>query len=454
MQKIVSLFSVILLICGLSAQITITQNAMPVAGDTLRYSTASPAEIGKTWMKKGGSQSWDFSKLTSNGSALYSYLSANKTPYAFYFFGQIGQKTADSLGAGPFLFKDIYSFYTKSSTVFKTEGLGYQYSGFPLASKYTDDDEIYSFPLEYNDSDVSTFRFVFSIPGQTSISFIQAGKRTNVVDAWGSIKTPYKTYTDVLRVKTIVDEVDTIVSPLGKTPIPRKQVSYKFLATTERIPVLEVVGTENASGVFTPTVINYRDKYQSTGGGNTDFLTANFAVDKTKGEVGIDTFYFDNLTVPFSNAYEWEITPSTGVTYVNNTDNTSQTPSVVFNTAGTYSVKLTASAGPFSDDTTMNDLIFVGWSVGLNSPSENNSFVAYPSPVENRLYFRSNLQTLLPMDYPDVVAVYDVLGKKVDVKAERDLKGNVLYYAVDKLGPGIYWAKFGDLYSVRFVKSE
>jgi PKD repeat protein len=217
--------------------------------------------------------------------------------------------------------------------------------------------------------------------------------------------------------------------------------------------VLEVVGTENASGVFTPTVINYRDKYQSSGG-NTDFLTANFAVNKTKGEVGKDTFYFDNLTVPFSTSYQWEITPSTGVTYVNNTDNSSQTPSVVFNNAGTYSVKLTASAGPFSDDTTMNDLIFVGWSVGLNSPSENNSFVAYPSPVENRLYFRSNLQTLVPMDYPDVVAVYDVLGKKVDVKAERDLKGNVLYYAVDKLGPGIYWAKFGDLYSVRFVKSE
>ena len=452
MQKIVSLFTVFLLVCGLSAQITITQNAMPVAGDTLRYSTASPADIGKGWMKKGGNQSWDFSTLKSNGSELYEYLSANKTPYAFYFFGQIGQKTLDSIGAGPFLFKDIYSFYTKSTTVFKAEGLGYQYSGFPLASKYTDDDEIYSFPLEYNDSDVSTFRFVFSIPGQTAFSFIQGGKRTNVVDAWGSIKTPYKTYSDVLRVKTIVDEVDTFVSPFGKTPIPRKQVLYKFLATTERIPVLEVLGTENASGVFTPTVINYRDKYQSTGG-NTDFLTANFAVDKTKGEVGKDTFYFDNLTVPFSTSYQWEITPSAGVTYVNNTDNSSQTPSLVFNNAGTYSVKLTASAGPFSDDTTMNDLIFVGWGLGLNSKRENTTFLAYPSPVENKLYFRSTLQTLLPLEYPELLAVYDVLGKKVMVKAEKDLQGNVLYYSVEKLGPGVYWTQFGDLFSVRFLKN-
>ena len=138
----------IIVICSISfgflnAQITITSSSMPSSGDTLRYSSASPLTIGTTWMTPGGSQSWDFSSLTSIGQGLYEYKSANKTPYAFYFIGQIGQKTADSLGGGPFVFKNIYSFYTKSSSVFKTEGLGYSYSGIPLASKYTDDDEIY-----------------------------------------------------------------------------------------------------------------------------------------------------------------------------------------------------------------------------------------------------------------------------------------------------------------------
>ena len=273
MRKLVRAIIVIGSTCfgSLNAQITITSSSMPSSGDTLRYSSASPLTIGTTWMARGGSQSWDFSSLTSIGQGLYEYKSANKTPYAFYFIGQIGQKTADSLGGGPFVFKNIYSFYTKSSSVFKTEGLGYSYSGIPLASKYTDDDEIYQFPLEYNDSDVSTFRFVFSIPGQTLFSFVQAGKRTNVVDAWGSIKTPYKTYSDVIRVMTFVDEVDTLVSQFTKFPIARKQVSYKFLATSEKIPVLEVVGILSAKGVFTPTVINYRDKYLATpNAGNND----------------------------------------------------------------------------------------------------------------------------------------------------------------------------------------
>jgi hypothetical protein len=38
-----------------------------------------------------------------------------------------------------------------------------------------------------------------------------------------------------------------------------------------KIPVLEVVGTLSAKGVFTPTVINYRDKYiASPNAGNND----------------------------------------------------------------------------------------------------------------------------------------------------------------------------------------
>jgi hypothetical protein len=289
MRKLVFAIVVICFACfgSLNAQITITSSSMPASGDTLRYSTASPLNIDSTWMARGGNQNWDFSTLSSIGQGLYEYKSANKTPYAFYFFGQIGQKTADSLGGGPFLFKNIYSFYSKTTSVFKTEGLGYSYSGIPLASKYTDEDEIYQFPLQYNDSDVSTFHFVFSIPGQTLFSFVQGGTRTNVVDAWGSIKTPYKTYSDVIRVMTLVDEVDTLVSQFTKFPIVRKQVSYKFLATTEKIPVLEVVGTLSVNGSFTPTVINYRDKYiASPNAGNNDIQNKKMVYpNPTKGKV-------------------------------------------------------------------------------------------------------------------------------------------------------------------------
>jgi hypothetical protein len=432
MRKLVRAFIVI---CSsafgfLNAQITISSSSMPASGDTIRYATASPAKIGTTWMARGGSQSWDFSKLTATGQGLYEYKSANKTPYAFYFFGQIGQKTADSLGGGPILFKNIYSFYTKSTSVFKTEGLGYSYSGIPLASKYTDEDEIYQFPLQYNDSDVSTFRFVFSIPGQSLFSFVQAGKRTNVVDAWGSIKTPYKTYSDVIRVMTFIDEVDTLVTQFTKFPIERKQVSYKFLATSEKIPVLEVVGTLSAKGVFTPTIINYRDKFTSTPGGNSG-LAADFTVDRDTGTVNVDTFNFTNLTQPFAFTNAWKFTPAAGVRYVKGTSSSSANPSVVFANGGLYSVNLKATSGPLTGDTTINDMIFIGWGVG--NKVIQRQFKVYPNPAKSKVYFEGHASV-------ENIQILDVLGKVVSKEQfSYVVNNNVLQIDIASLPDGVYF---------------
>lgn len=412
---------------GLTAQITITSASMPAANDTIRYSTASPSGIGTSWKTKGGNQTWDFSTLTSTGQALNEYKSANKTPYAFYFFGQIGQKTADSLGGGPFLFKNIYSFYSKSSTVFKAEGLGYTISGIPLASMYSDEDEIYQFPLQYNDSDVSKFRFVFSIPGQTLFTFIQAGKRTNLVDAWGSIKTPYKTYTDAIRVFTIVDEVDTLATQFSKTPIPRKTVSYKWLATSEKIPVLEIIGTLSANGTFTPTIINYRDKYIANT--NTNGMVADFTIDKDTGTVLLDTFTLTNTTTPFSFTNNWSITPSMGVKFVNGTSATSQNIRLVFSNGGLYSVKLKASAGILTDDTSYNDLIFIGW--GLNRHEIHKVVNFYPNPTKDFIILEgqtSAKNATIFNSQGQAVKIGLVEDGKIDV---RDLSSGIYYLKVE-----------------------
>lgn len=243
------------------AQPSITSASMPKAGDTLRYSTASPTSLPSNFETGGANASWDFSKLTPLTQTLNNYYSASKTPYGFYFFGQIGQKTADTIGAGPITLTNVYSFYTNSSKVFKAEGIGYQYSGFPLASMYKDDDEIYQFPLNYGDVDTSTFNFKFSIPGDL-FALVQSGTRVNNADGWGTIKTPFGEYKDVLRLKTFVDEIDTVTSQFGKFPIPRKTLTYRWLSTTERIPVMEIQGTIVAqTGKFTPTQVRYRDGF-------------------------------------------------------------------------------------------------------------------------------------------------------------------------------------------------
>jgi len=395
---------------------------MPVSGDTIRYSSASPLGLNFNERQRGASQSWDFSSLKSNGQDIYQYLSANKTPYLFYFFNQIGLKTADSIGASVFTFKNIYSFYTKSSTVFKAEGLGYSVSGIPLASNYSDEDEIYQFPLSFNDSDVSTFRFVFTIPGQTNFSFVQAGKRTNVVDAWGSIKTPYKTYNSVIRVKTIMDEVDTLVTQFGKIPVPRKQVIYKWLATSERIPVLEITGTVTGS-TFTATQIRYRDSFN----GIAPLLQprARFDVSATSGYVNSDTFTFTDASRPFATSWKWNITPASDVVFVNGTTSTSRNPQVVFTQRGIFSATLTATNFTGSDDTTATDVITIGYGVNTIQPVKIEQ-VIFPNPASEEVFIRHN-------SVKTEVIIFDLAGKEL----KKGIPENERLYVGD-LPQGIY----------------
>ncbi len=225
-------------------QITITQADMPSANDTIRYSNAALNSITFNPNQTGSNYNWNFSSLTSNSQAIYQYKNSLNTSYFFYFINKTGLKTADSIGVSSIQLKNIYSFYTKNSTVFKNEGQGYSYNNIPLANSYIDDDEIYQFPLQYGDHDSSTYYFDYNLSAYTTyIDYAQNGSRVNDVDGWGSVTTPFATYSNVLRIKTTIYSHDTI-TVLGFPLITnRKTIEYKWLSKTEKIPVLEISGT-------------------------------------------------------------------------------------------------------------------------------------------------------------------------------------------------------------------
>ena len=374
-MRIFAISTVFFFVAVAQGQITITQSSMPSANDTIRYSSVQPAGVALNLQQKGPSQSWDYSKLVANGQDIYQYSSANNTPYLLYFFNQIGLKTADSLGAGPVMLKNIYSFYTKNSTVFKQEGIGYSYQGFPLAAQNKDDDEIYQFPLKYGDSDVSTYNFRFVIPGNL-LTFVQAGVRTNVVDGWGSIVTPYKTYPNVLRIRTFVNGTDSLITQFGRVPIPRRQVIYKWLSADEKIPVLEITGTETG-GNFTVNQIRYRDKYL----GLVSPLRpqTGFSISKTSGFATVDTFTLTDRSRPFATGWNWQITPTVGVTFVAGTTSGSRNPRVVFKQAGLYNVSLIASNAFGSDDSTAANAISIQYGLSTRDIARENTLF-YPNP--------------------------------------------------------------------------
>ncbi len=269
-MKKVSLIVVtsVLFLSKTQAQITITQSDMPSANDTIRYSNATLNSITFTPSQTGSNYNWNFSSLASNSQDVLQYKSSFNTSYFFYFVNKIGLKTADSIGVSTIQLKNVYSFYTKSATVFKNEGQGYSYNNIPLANSYIDDDEIYQFPLQYGDHDSSTYYFDYNLSAYTTyIDYAQNGSRVNDVDGWGSITTPFATYSNVLRIKTTIYSHDTI-TVLGFPLITnRKTKEYKWLSKTEKIPVLEISGTLVGAN-YTVNSIKYRNNVPITSGIN------------------------------------------------------------------------------------------------------------------------------------------------------------------------------------------
>ena len=95
---------------------------------------------------------------------------------------------------------------------------------------------------------------------RTEGSLKQTGWRKTSVDGWGTIKTPYfTTPVQVLRVRSEVNEMDSITYLTTKLAIPRHYVDYKWLANGEHYPALwittNVVGTSEV-----PTTVRYRDR--------------------------------------------------------------------------------------------------------------------------------------------------------------------------------------------------
>ena len=410
MKSLLSLTFLLLFYIASFGQITISSSDMPAANDTLRYSFANlDTLILNNYTKTGAGYSWDFSKLKPTSQNVDQYKLGLQTPYAIFFYlpTKYGLKVADSLGVSTFKFTDIYNFYQKTSSAFLAEGMGMKFSGIPIPSFYTDKDEIYSFPLNYSDSDSSTFYFKTSVP--TLFDFVRAGYRINYVDGWGTIKTPYGSFS-CLRVVTVIVEVDSIIAGVMKFGFPLIQMEYKWLAKNIKFPILEVTGTRFGN-MFTPNQVRYRDIYR---GINSPLAPKSiFIADKTNALVN-ETITFTNKSTGSGNYYVWYFNPNK-VTYLSGTDSTSKDPVVKFSQAGNYTVKLRSMNLFGSHDTTKIGYISITDPVMIHE-NEILNLKIYPNPVEENSFFIT-----YSMNHPDrtKIRLMDVTGKEIAVLSDQ-----------------------------------
>lgn len=272
MNKIYILFLLVLSIFVQSqSPITLNSASFPGANDTLRFTNVQPGSVGN-YTQTGTNFNWDFSNVVSTSSDRRDFKSAINTPYAFYYLSftnpAYGEKIADTLigGTGTISITNYYNFYRKQTTPFNAfiaDGVGMSISNIPVASLYSDKDELYHLPMSYPKYDSTTFKFSTLTTTLLPIKYSKAGYRVTKVDGWGTVKTPFGT-DNCLRIITTQYSIDTITINLpfpGLPPIkfgtPNFQRSYQWMTTTSKIPYFEVSGNL-INNNFTPTTYRYR----------------------------------------------------------------------------------------------------------------------------------------------------------------------------------------------------
>jgi len=404
-----------------SGQITITKSNMPVAGQNYIYTTSDDSiDVSAT----GADTAWDFSQITPVSQDTYKYVSAAKANilYSIQFSGDVAlnEKIQGLTGA--------YQFFNTAATEYTQQGLGVTLPviKIPVSIPYTSPDVIYRFPLTYGKKDSASFTGTTTLTSGVTIKIV--GKRINLVNGWGKVITPYKTYS-CIRVVSFVEEIDSFLG----TAINNSRIEYKWLSTSEQIPVFEaVVPKGTAGGGMT---LYYRDSFHNVV--NPNGPVVGFSVP--------DTNVFINDTVTFNNTtsgaltYSWDITPST-FTYVTGSTTASKNPQIIFNKSGLYTVSLNATGIGGTNYLTKTDYIDATHNSGIE-PMDNaiNELELYPNPCLDNVQVNIGQKII----GNDLCSIINASGKIV-YSGTVNMSNGLTNISLKDCVPGLYLIRIQD----------
>jgi len=250
---------------ALNAQITVTSSDMPNADDSVKVSVNNT--IGATDPSlTGANYTWDFSSLSPTAQQYERFDSPlNFTaPFNYLFnpfntsYGRDNYEFTTIQLPGGTQITNAYDFFKETSSQFKQIGSGYTVNGTPIPFLYSQVDVIYEFPMNYLNTDGCDFKYGLDIPGMGYYG--QSGHRTNLVDGWGTLTTPFGTF-QTLRIKSIINAVDTIYDnslSVGTNVTRPAKYEFKWLTNGKKIPLLKIDATIIA-GIMTVSAVRYID---------------------------------------------------------------------------------------------------------------------------------------------------------------------------------------------------
>jgi PKD repeat protein len=140
-----------------------------------------------------------------------------------------------------------------------------------------------------------------------------------------------------------------------------------------------------------------------------------------------DSVDFTDTSFPCPGEWNWTVNPASGWAFTNNTTATSQNPRIIFNTAGTYDVSLTATNGNGSSATPHVATIQVQSTVGITD-NTLGAISVFPNPAEDMVYLKTK-QTIKE------VKMVSLLGAEVAATFNKTTNS----IALSHLQPGVYF---------------
>lgn len=250
------------------AQSTFNSSQYAAIGDNFYLTSANNLEL--DYETTGTNFVWDFSSLTGTSQSQLQHRNPTSTGFLWLFIFNANNTNLAATNNNPQTLNipgqvveltDSHDFYKKSSTDLRQTGsaskVNYNGTQIPITNQYTDSDIIYRFPIQFGNTDTDNSAYTITIP--TLLYQENTLERTNEVDGWGSISTPYGNYSNALRMKTTLvanDSIALLGNGLPRTI--RTTREFKWFDTSQKVPVLKVTQS-NATGSWVTTTVEYLD---------------------------------------------------------------------------------------------------------------------------------------------------------------------------------------------------
>lgn len=251
-----------------NAQITVTQNDFANAGDA-DWMTTAQSNNSIVYQYGGADTNWNFTILQLSSQTYDQFLNPLLTNplYALNYSNvqfnpnrcNIATEGANPTSIPLVTITGVYNFFYKNSTSYVQKGIGESINGIPTNVLYTSPDTLYQFPLQYGASFSSVSGYSLNISGLGFYGYSQT--RSNTVDGWGLVATPYGTFPALRMVSTISSQDSLYIDTFHfgfKLPLPDQRL-YEWIANGEQEPVLTISTTVITGNVELVNSIVYRD---------------------------------------------------------------------------------------------------------------------------------------------------------------------------------------------------